>query len=44
MVISVVLAKVLLNLLLNKSAAGVIVYLLHLLWYFGDRLCLRLHN
>ena len=46
--ISVILAKVLLYLLLNESAAGVVVYLLHVLWYCSnwlcDRLCHRLFN
>ena len=36
------LAKVLLYLLLNESAAGVVVYLLHFLWCISNRLCDRL--
>ena len=44
--ISVILAKVLLYLLLNKSAAGVVIDLRHILWCccnrLSDRLCDRL--
>ena len=42
--ISVILAKVLLYLLLNESAAGVVVYLFHFLWCCSDRFCDRLCN
>ena len=40
--ISVILAKVLLYLLLNESAAGVVVNLLNFLWCISNRLCDRL--
>ena len=38
--ISVILAKVLLDLLLDKSAAGIVVHLCHFLWCCCDRLLL----
>ena len=42
--ISVILAKVLLYLLLNKSAAGVVVNLRHILWCCCNRLSNRLFD